>query len=56
MTDEPAKDSERRLAELEAEVAKLRDEMDLLLAERDGLIKGLKKLLEDLAERSPRRR
>jgi hypothetical protein len=52
MTDDPAKDpeTERRLAELEAEVAKLRDEMDLLLAERDGLIKGLKKLLEDLAE------
>jgi hypothetical protein len=52
MIDDPAKDpeTERRLAELEAEVAKLRDEMDLLLAERDGLIKGLKKLLEDLAE------
>jgi hypothetical protein len=50
LTDEAAKDPERRLAELEAEGDKLRAEMDMLLAERDGLIKGLKKLLEDLAE------
>ena len=50
MTDEPAKDpeTERRLAELEAEVARrLRAEMDLLLAEREALHKGLKQMREE---------
>jgi hypothetical protein len=38
MIDDPAKDpeTERRLAELEAEVAKLRAEMDLLLDKSIG--------------------
>ena len=44
LTDEPAKDPERRLAEVEAEVAKLRAVVDLLLAEREALHKGLKQM------------